>query len=74
MLKVVAEEAAREELAAGLDQIVREGARRMLASALEAEVEAYLDARQPGYARWLHRPWSSPARRTPARAPPRSSR
>jgi transposase-like protein len=42
MLRVVAEECARDEFAAGLDEIVREGARRMLAAALEAEVEAYL--------------------------------
>src|SRR5512146_1929881 len=44
MLKVVEDAAAREELTAGLDEIVREGARRMLAAALEAEVEAYLAA------------------------------
>src|SRR5512142_1143825 len=42
MLQVVADEAVREELAPGLDELVREGARRMLAAALEAEVEAYL--------------------------------
>jgi putative transposase len=44
MLKVVADEAAREDLAASLDEIVREGARRMLAAALEEEVAAYLAA------------------------------
>ncbi len=44
MLRVVAEESSQAELAAGLDEIVREGARRMLAAALEAEVEAYLAA------------------------------
>jgi transposase-like protein len=44
MLKVVADEAAREDLAASLDEIVREGARRMLAVALEDEVEAYIAA------------------------------
>jgi len=44
MLKVVADEAARTELAAGLDEICREGARRMLATALEAEVDAYIEA------------------------------
>ena len=44
MLKVVADEAAREDLAAGLDEIVREGARRMLAAALEEEVAAYIAA------------------------------
>src|SRR6185437_13180608 len=36
--------AAREDLAAGLDEIVREGARRMLAAALEEEVAAYYAA------------------------------
>jgi hypothetical protein len=41
---VVVDEPVREDLAAGLDEIVREGARRMLAAALEAEVEAYVAA------------------------------
>jgi putative transposase len=44
MLKVVADEAAREDLAASLDEIVREGARRMLAAALEEEIAAYVAA------------------------------
>jgi putative transposase len=44
MLKVVADEAAREDLAPGLDEIVREGARRMLAAALAEEVAAYIAA------------------------------
>jgi putative transposase len=44
MLKVVADEAACEDLAASLDEIVREGARRMLAAALEDEVAAYIAA------------------------------
>ena len=44
MLKVVDDEAAREDLAASLDEIVREGARRMLAAALEDEVAAYIAA------------------------------
>src|SRR5512135_3745160 len=48
MLKVVEDAATRVELAAGLDEIVREGARRMLAAALEAEVEAYLAAHAGG--------------------------
>ena len=43
MLKVVADETARTELSAGLDEICREGARRMLAAALEAEVDAYVE-------------------------------
>jgi putative transposase len=44
MLKVVADEAARTELSSSLDEICREGARRMLAAALEAEVDAYIEA------------------------------
>jgi Transposase, Mutator family len=44
MLKVIAHGAAREDLAAGLDEIVRERARRMLAAALEDEVAAYIAA------------------------------
>jgi putative transposase len=44
MLKVVADEAAREDLAVSLDEIAREGARRMLAAALEEEVAAYIAA------------------------------
>jgi hypothetical protein len=43
-LGVVANEQARDELRLDLDAIVREGARRMLAAALEAEVEDYLAA------------------------------
>jgi putative transposase len=42
MLRVVTDEPAGEELAVSLDEICREGARRMLAAALEAEVDAYL--------------------------------
>jgi transposase-like protein len=44
MLRVVADERTSAELAAGLDEIVREGARRMLAAALEAEVDAYVSS------------------------------
>jgi len=44
MLKVVADEAVRTELGACLDEICRAGARRMLAAALEAEVDAYIEA------------------------------
>ncbi len=44
MLKVVADEAARTELGASLDEICREGARRMLAAALEAEADGYIEA------------------------------
>ena len=44
MLSVVADEAARMELHADLDELARQGARRMLAAALEAEVDDYLAA------------------------------
>ena len=42
MLSVVADEAVRAELHTDLDELAREGARRMLAAALEAEVDAYI--------------------------------
>jgi putative transposase len=44
MLSVITTEQAHDELRLDLDAIVREGARRMLAAALEAEVDAYLAA------------------------------
>jgi putative transposase len=44
MLRVVTDEPTREQLPSALDEIVREGARRMLAAALEAEVDAYIQA------------------------------
>jgi putative transposase len=44
MLSVVTDAQSRAELACDLDELVREGARRMLAAALEAEVDAYLAA------------------------------
>jgi putative transposase len=44
MLSVVADEAVRTELHLDLDELAREGARRMLAAALEAEVDDYLAA------------------------------
>jgi len=44
MLSVVTDEAARSELTMSLDELAREGARRMLAAALEAEVDVYLAA------------------------------
>lgn len=44
MLRVLTDDDARAEMHAGLDEIVREGARRMLAVALEAEVDAYVSA------------------------------
>jgi len=44
MLRVLTDDDARADLTDGLDEIVREGARRMLALALEAEVDAYVAA------------------------------
>ena len=44
MLKIVVDEAGCEDLAPDLDEIVREGARRMLAAALEAEAAGYIAA------------------------------
>ena len=44
MLRVITSARADDELRLDLDQIVREGARRMLAAALEAEVDDYLVA------------------------------
>jgi transposase-like protein len=42
MLSVAADDAAQAELRLDLDELFREGARRMLAVALEAEVDAYI--------------------------------
>ena len=55
MLKVVADEAAREDLAAGLDEIVQEGARRMLAAALEDEPRPTSRPRRDAGHRWQDR-------------------
>src|SRR5918995_2127116 len=44
MLSVIADDSARAELHTDLDELAREGARRMLAAALAAEVDAYLAA------------------------------
>jgi putative transposase len=44
MLSVVTDEPTDEHSPSALDEIVREGARRMLAAALEAEVAAYVEA------------------------------
>ena len=44
MLRVVTDARAHDELRLDLDELVREGARRMLAAALEAEVDDYLVA------------------------------
>jgi putative transposase len=44
MLSVATDAQTHDELRLDLDQLVREGARRMLAAALEAEVDDYLAA------------------------------
>jgi putative transposase len=44
MLRVVADDKTNAEMVSGLDELVREGAKRMLAVALEAEVDAYVSA------------------------------
>jgi hypothetical protein len=44
MLSVVINDEGRSELSLDLDELVCEGARRMLATALEAEVAAYVAA------------------------------
>lgn len=44
MLRVVTDAPAGGDSPSMLDEIVREGARRMLAAALEAEVDAYIEA------------------------------
>jgi len=44
MLRVHVETSADAELSTTLDELVAEGARRMLAAALEAEVDAYITA------------------------------
>jgi putative transposase len=44
MLSVLTDELTGEDSPSMLDEIVREGARRMLAAALEAEVDAYVEA------------------------------
>ncbi len=44
MLRVLTDDGSRAEMREGLDEIVREGARRMLAAALEAEVDGYVAA------------------------------
>ena len=66
MLSVVADGQARAELALDLDELLREGARRMLAVALEAEVDAYIaacaEARDERGHRLVRRNGHAPAR------------
>src|SRR5215207_8504582 len=44
MLRVVTDDDSRAEMRSAIDEICAEGARRMLAAALEAEVDAYITA------------------------------
>ena len=44
MHRIHHDETTREQLALDLDEIARQGAKKMLARALEAEVQAYLKA------------------------------
>lgn len=44
LLSIVVEDEDRSELAVDLDALVREGARRMLVTALRAEVDEYIGA------------------------------
>jgi putative transposase len=66
MLSVIADEAARSELTMSLDELCREGARRMLAVALEAEIDAYIaacaEARDERGHRLVRRNGHAPAR------------
>jgi len=70
MLRVVADVQTSAELGSSLDEIVREGARRMLAAELEAEVDAYVsglvDEVDEAGKRW----WSATAMRSPGASRP----
>ncbi len=46
MLKIVTDDTDRDDLATGLDELVTEGARRMLVAALETEVADYIARHQ----------------------------
>ena len=79
MLRVVTDESTREDSPSMLDEIVREGARRMLAAALEAEIDGYIEAhaderdgRADGW--WCATGTPSRGRSRPVRAESRSKR
>ena len=75
MLSVVTDEQTTSELRLELDEIVREGARRMLAAALEAEVDDYVAA-YGSRARRARPPAGGPQRprRASGTSPPRPAR
>ena len=66
MLSVATDAQAHDELRLDLDELVREGARRMLAAALEAEVDDYSPRTWPSGTRVAGGWWSATA--TPASA------
>lgn len=55
MLRVVSDEQGGAEMRSALDEIVADGARRMLAAALEAEVDGYISALVDERDEWGHR-------------------
>jgi hypothetical protein len=57
MYRVHQDEKACEELMLDLDEIARQGARKMLAQALEAEVQNYLEAAKEKSATSMDAPW-----------------
>ena len=66
MLSVVNNDEAGAEARSGLDEICREGARTMLAAALEAEVEAYLSELQTSVTRTVTGWWTRNGHARPA--------
>jgi putative transposase len=68
MLSVITDAQTHDELRVDLDAIVREGARQMLAAALEAEVDAYLAGHAAERDERGRRLWSATATRASARS------
>jgi hypothetical protein len=74
MLRVVTDDEGRAEMRAALDEIVLDGARRMLAAALEAEVDAYVAALVEHRDVRGHGWWCATAALNRAPSPPRRDR
>ena len=55
MLKIVADDTDRDDLAGTLDELVAEGARRMLIAALETEVAGYIESHEELVDEWGYR-------------------
>ena len=70
MLRVHVDEAAGAEMQGTLDELIAEGARRMLAAALEAEVDAYLTGRPTSGTNRATVWWSATGMRMPGRWSP----